>query len=167
VNDKISIESDELDRTPPISVFLSAESFLLSARHLRAALAEKELKLRFTMPIYYLYSHALELTLKSFLRCKGFSVRQLASREFGHKLQVLWDACIENGLGGQEVNKAFVAQVVELLDPFAVDFEFRYVKVGIKSLPTLDAVENAVLDLMVIVRPHCEATVMALIPDRD
>jgi hypothetical protein len=87
------------------------------------------------MPIYYLYSHALELTLKSFLQCKGFSVKHLASREFGHKLQVLWDACIENDIGGHAVNNAFVAQMVELLDPFAVDFEFRYIKVGLKSLP--------------------------------
>lgn len=161
-----SVEIDEIDRTPPIAVFLSGESFLLAGRHLRVALAEKQLRLRFTMPIYYLYTHALELTLKSFLQCKGFSAKHLASREFGHKLQVLWDACIEKGIGGHAVNNAFVAQMVELLDPFAVDFEFRYIKVGLKSLPTLEAVESAVLDLMAVVRPHCEATVATPVPDR-
>jgi hypothetical protein len=41
---------------------------LLSAQHLRVALAEKELKLRFTMPIYYLYSNAPELTPQMRLR---------------------------------------------------------------------------------------------------
>ena len=59
---------------------------------------------------------------------------------------------------------ALIVQVVELLDPFATDFEFRYVKIGLKHLP-LEAVESAVADLMAAVRPHCEATVSAAIPD--
>jgi len=98
-----STETKKLDRSPPISLFLSGKSFLMSAQHLRGALEKQELKLNFSMPIYYLYSHALELTLKSFLRCKGFSARKLRSGDFGHKLQALWDACIENGLDGHRV----------------------------------------------------------------
>jgi len=82
------------------------------------------------------------------------------------KLQALWDACVTEGLLSHPVKDAFIVQVVELLDPFATDFEFRYVKIGLKHLPTLEAVESAVADLMAAVRPHCEATVSAAIPDR-
>jgi hypothetical protein len=85
----------------------------------------------------------------------------LRSRKFGHKLQALWDACVAEGLQSHPVKDAFIVQAVELLDPFATDFEFRYVKVGRQHLPRLEAVESAVADLMAAVRPHCEATVSA------
>ena len=82
------------------------------------------------------------------------------------KLQALWDACVTEGLQSHPVKDALIVQVVELLDPFATDFEVRYVKIGLKHLPTLEAVESAVADLMAAVRPHCEATVSEAIPDR-
>jgi hypothetical protein len=119
------------------------------------------------MPIYYLYCHALELTLKAFLRSKGFTNRRLASRAFGHKLRVLWEACVAEGLCSSPVTDAFIEQSIDLLDPFANDFEFRYVKVGLKSLPTLNTVESATMDLVMAVRPHCEATVSGSIPARE
>jgi hypothetical protein len=68
------------------------------------------------------------------------------SRKFGHKLPALWDACVAEGLQSHPVKDAFIVQAVEILDPFATDFEFRYVKVGLKHLPTLEAVESAVAD---------------------
>ncbi|WFU55729.1 hypothetical protein QA639_40390 [Bradyrhizobium pachyrhizi] len=158
-NKELRSDNEDIDRSPPIAVFLSGESFFISAEYLRRGLEDKDLQLRFSMPVYYLYCHALELTLKAYLRSKGFSSNRLASREFGHKLQVLWKSCVAEGLKGHAVNDAFIAQAIELLDPFATDFEFRYIKVGPKSLPTLDAVAGAVEDLMATVRPHCEATV--------
>jgi len=60
----------------------------------------------------------------------------------------------------------FTGQAVALLDPFATEFEFRYVKVGFKNLPTLEAVEEAVSDLIAIVRPYCEATIVGSIVDQ-
>lgn len=81
--------ADEIDRSPPIGVLLSAEVFFKAAQHLHKATQSKELRLRFDMPIYYLYCHALELTLKSFLRTKEITTDTLRSREFGHKLQNL------------------------------------------------------------------------------
>jgi hypothetical protein len=55
--------------------------------------------------------------------------------------------------------------MIEILDPFAVDFEFRYIQVGFKNLPTLVAVEAAVGDLIATVRPFCEATVGGPVPE--
>ena len=155
----VHMDDDDFDRSPPIAVFLSGESFFHSARYLREAMESEELRLRFSMPIYYLYSHALELTLKSFLRSKGITGKRLASREFGHQLQVLWSECIAQGLKSNAITEVVIGQTVDLLDPFATDFEFRYVKVGAKNLPTLEAVESAVDDLMKVVRPYCEETI--------
>jgi hypothetical protein len=164
-NEQAEVESEAIDRSPPITVFLSGESFFRSAQYLRRGLETKELRLRFEMPAYYLYSHALELTLKAFLRCKGVHSNHLRSHKFGHKLQVLWDACVAEGLRSHPVTDAFIKQAVELLDPFATDFEFRYVKIGFKQLPTLEDVESAVADLLAAVRPHCEASVSGPMPD--
>jgi hypothetical protein len=52
-----------------------------------------------------------------------------------------------------------------LLDPFATEYEFRYIKVGFKHLPTLTDVQSAVADLMAAVKPHCLAPVDGPIPD--
>lgn len=157
-------DDDDIDRSPPIAVFLFGESFFQSARYLREGLATKDLDLRFTLPIYYLYCHALELTLKAYLRARGFESSRLASRQYGHKLQALWDSCIDEGLRSNPISDAFIAQAIELLDPFATSFEFRYVRVGFKHLPTLEAVESATNDLIEAVRPHCAATVGIPIP---
>lgn len=154
-----SIKNEEIDRSPPIAVFLSGESFFQSAQYLKSGVEAEGVRLRFNMPVYYLYSHAMELTLKAYLLSKGVTSNRLRSRDYGHKLQVLWEACLTEGLPHHPINDAFVAQMIEVLDPFAVDFEFRYIQVGFKSLPTFGAVEAAVGDLMATVRPFCEATV--------
>lgn len=159
--------AEEIDRSPPIGVFLSGESFFKSAHHLQLACEAGELHLRFDMPVYYLYCHAFELTLKAFLRAKGLSTYNLASHEFGHKLKVLWDACVDEGLQSNPVADALIAQTIELLDPFAREFEFRYVKVGFKQLPMLTDIQSAAADLMAAVKPHCVATLTGTILDQD
>ena len=160
-----SIENEEIDRSPPIAVFLSGESFFKSAEYLRGGIDAEEVRLRFNMPIYNLYSHAMELVLKAYLRSKGVTSNRLRSRDYGHKLRVLWEACLAESLPHHPINDVFVAQMIEILDPFAADFEFRYIQVGFKSLPTLGAVQAAVGDLMATVRPFCEATVDGPLPD--
>ena len=54
-----------IDRSSPIAFFLSAEAFLKTAIHAHAAIEAKSLKLRFEMPVYYLYSHTIELTVSA------------------------------------------------------------------------------------------------------
>ena len=138
------IEPDEIDRGPPIGMFNFAESFLDAGRHLARATDKRELRLRFDAPIYYLYAHALELTLKAFLRAKDYSARRLGSREFGHQLGVLWKECIKAGLSIQPNNGALVEQMIEILDPLATSYELRYIKVGPKQMPRLDELELAI-----------------------
>ena len=125
----------DIERQPPLGFFNYAELFLDAARHLARAADTGELHLRFDAPIYFLYSHALELTLKAFLRAKGYSAQCLASRELGHKLGVLWRECIKEGLGTGPVNGAFIEAMIDVLDPLAAAYEFRYLKVGQAGTP--------------------------------
>ena len=79
----------ETDREPPIAVFLFAQSYFQAAGHLRLEYEMHRFELRFDAPIYYLFCHALELTMKAFLRAKGMTAEELRSRDFGHKLLML------------------------------------------------------------------------------
>jgi hypothetical protein len=67
----------EIDRQPAEGVFLFGGSFLDAGRQLVKAFHKGKLYLRFEAPVYFLYSHALELTLKAFLRANG--IRQTFS----------------------------------------------------------------------------------------
>jgi hypothetical protein len=153
------------DRSPPIALFLSGESFLISARHLDAAVEAKALRLRFEMPIYYLYSHAVELVLKSFLRAKGLTADNLKDR-FGHGLVRLYGACRERGLILNPIAAAIVDDMVAMLADLGRNHEFRYVTTGAKTYPTLPAVRDICEALFVAVRPIVMATVNGPIPER-
>jgi HEPN domain-containing protein len=146
-------EPDEIDRQPAIGMFLFGESFLDAGRHLARATDKRELRLRFDDPIYFLYSHALELTLKALLRSKGYSARRLASRQFGHQLKVLWQECLKAGLSTQPNEDAFMDGMIEILDPLATSYELRYLKVGSKQMPCLDELELALVRLRAAIEP--------------
>ncbi|WP_157038772.1 hypothetical protein [Rhodopseudomonas palustris] len=146
-----------IDRSPPIAILLSAESFLKSAQYLKTGTELEYLKLRFDMPIYYLYSHAMELALKSFLRTKDFDGKQLSSRKYGHQLSELWKECLKQGLKLHPVQEACTDQLVELLDPFATSYEFRYVITGYKQLPQLHVLDADASSLIASIKRHVEA----------
>ncbi|WP_322514622.1 hypothetical protein SR870_16485 [Rhodopseudomonas palustris] len=156
MNLQLLAAEEEIDRSPPIAILLSAESFLKSAQHLRNGTVSGNLKLRFEMPVYYLYSHAIELALKSFLRTKGFDMKQLSSRKYGHQLNVLWDECLKHGLKLHPIRRDCTEQLIELLDPFATRYEFRYVITGFKQLPQLHAVDAEVTSLIASVKLDVE-----------
>jgi hypothetical protein len=133
----------------PIGVFRFAETFFKAGHHLRTAREAETLILPYDDPIYYDYSHALELAMKAFLLAKGVSAERL-HKKFGHKLQLLWDECLRAGL----VRDNFIGEIIEYLDPFAQSLEFRYLKTGRKTLPVLSEVEEAVDRLMAAVQKH-------------
>jgi len=137
-------------------VFRAAVSFFKSAQHIQRALDGGALRLHFSLPVYYLYSHAIELLLKAFLRSNGVDRGRLASREYGHDLMALWAACLGQGFRCDEPILAHAAETIALLSPYATSFEFRYPLVGYKSLPSLEDVEQTCAALMIAIRPHCE-----------
>lgn len=151
--------ADPIDRAPPIAFFLSGESFLKCATYAHEALDAKTLRLRFHMPVYYLYSHAIELIFKAFLRAKGLTEKELQFRAWGHDLLKLWEGCVERGLALDLPTRLEAGAVIDLLASYATNYEFRYVKVGAKTLPTLGVVREAAQALQAAIKPTVVATV--------
>lgn len=153
------------DRSPPIAYLLSAEAFLKTAVHAHQALAAKTLRLRFDMPVYYLYSHAVELTLKAFLRTTGLTAKELSTKRWGHDLARLWNGCFERGLDLDLPTRLTAGAVVGALAPYAANYEFRYVVTGSRELPTLDAVQEGATLLHHAIEPTIAATVAVPSPE--
>ena len=166
MNSGVEAGGERIDRAPPIAFFLSGESFLKTAIHAHEALDAQTLRLRFEIPIYYLYSHAIELTLKSFLRTKGLTARELSFKPWGHDLLKLWESCVERGFTLDLPTRLETGAVIDLLAPYAVNYEFRYVQVGAKTLPTLDVVREAASTLHAAARTAVVSTFGGPIPER-
>ncbi len=154
----MNIDVQRPERAQPIGVFLYAESFLRSAQALSACREDGTLSLRFEDPIYYLYTHSVELFLKSFLRAKGYSEAKLSLKPYGHDLSNLWLESINCGLAPHPVKRAIMEQTIEILAPFATSYEFRYLATGAKTIPTLDALGEAATYFMDAVKPICLAS---------
>jgi hypothetical protein len=152
-------EAELIDSNSSIAFFLSSESYLQTAILTHQAVDAKILKLRFDMPVYYLYSHAIELALKSFLRAKK-------AEPWGHDLLKLWNECFRHGLTLDPHIHLITGAVIDLLAPYATSYEFRYIQTGFKMLPTLDAVREAAEALQKVIMPTAVATVVGPIPDR-
>lgn len=89
MSDVTTEPADKIDRAPPIAFFLSAGSSLQTAILTHEAIETKPLTLRFELIIYYLFSHAIELTLKAFLRARGISALKLGRRPWRIFLSLL------------------------------------------------------------------------------
>jgi hypothetical protein len=148
------------DRSPPIAIFLSGEAFLNAARHMHGAYSDRSLKLRFDMPIYYLYSHAIELMMKAFLRARDVSAAKLKDpKRFGHSLLKLWDECLARDIVLDPAPQVVIEEVVSLLEPYATSYEFRYIRTGLKTVPSLEDVRLAAEKLAAAIKPVCDATI--------
>lgn len=159
-------EADVIDPSPPIAIFLSSESFFQTGQCAQQAYDNGVLPLRFEMPIYYLYCHSMELAMKAFLRAKGASDKELRARRIGHSLAKLWEICLAQHHGFDLPTRLTLNAIIPLLDGYATNFEFRYVKTGLKTLPTLREVRDACARLIAAARPECESTVAGPIPER-
>jgi hypothetical protein len=91
---------NEDERTTPLGLFNYAHSYWVCAATLERARLDITHK---DAPVDYLYYHAIELYLKSYLRLSGHSLRQL--RDLGHGIVKLYDAAVTNGLDDAEQNR--------------------------------------------------------------
>lgn len=89
------MEEEADSRTTPMGMYHFAQSYALSAK----CLNEKKVKATHPdAPIRFLYCHAIELYLKSYLLLQGITINVLSSRGFGHNLEKLLSKSIEYGL---------------------------------------------------------------------
>lgn len=116
------IDIDE--RTTPIGLFHYAHSYAASA----ICITEQEIDaVHPDAPIRFLFSHALELYLKSFLLLRGITMERLRSREFGHDLVKLAEEAQQHQL---LISSTYLDQLAvanqQILD--------RYIVVGVRRV---------------------------------
>jgi hypothetical protein len=94
-------------------------------------------------PRYFLYCHAIELSLKAYILASGGNEAEV--RKIKHDLGKAFSRASELGyrpsLDGTK-------EVIENLDPYHQDYSFRYMRMGLKILPRfedIDQVANSML----------------------
>jgi hypothetical protein len=85
------------------------------------------------LPVRHVYSHAIELYLKSFLRLSGI-VRLDLRHKFGHKLGELYVAARDKGLSIETGDLRHFEMVIDRLKNGHEDYEFRYFEGSISTV---------------------------------
>ena len=140
---------DPNDRTTATGLWMFAETYLQAANHLAETGGDV---LRFNAPIYFLYSHAMELTLKAFLRSKGATLEKL--RRMGHALPALLERARAQGLT-PGAKAEYDAELVALLDVYNSEHQFRYIVTGALRLPEIKALHEVAARLLSATRSAC------------
>lgn len=125
--------NDEDDRTTAFGLFNLAHSYW------RSAVALQKVKVKATHPdnpIWFLYIHAVELYLKSFLRAQDVTVADLR-KQYSHRVGDLAGAAQEKGLQFDDEDEIVLKLITEL------DLTtLRYLKTGSFTRPTHEALDR-------------------------
>jgi hypothetical protein len=133
---ELTEEQDTEDRTSPFSLFTNAESYWWAAQELVEANVRS---VHPESPIRFLYYHAIELFLKSYLRLHGHTVRDLGSRQkFGHDMNKLTERAAELGLRF-DVEDRHLFKIVAETDAV---IRSRYHRTGAFHWPTIDGLDR-------------------------
>lgn len=146
---------EDIERYHPIGFYHLAEDFYRAAAH-SAQLNEGKSRLHYDLVLYHLHTHSIELSLKAFLRAKGFGVKELKSK-FSHGIIGLARKSAELKLRVRKPKRSL--QVVERLDQLVNLQTFRYFEAGFLSLPTLKEVRELNERMLAAVRPACLAAI--------
>lgn len=93
------------------------------------------------IPAYFLALHGIELTLKSFLRHKGVTARELRGQKYGHDLHACHKKSKELGLLSIFNEQANDADAMHMLVGLNDHQGLRYIKTGMKHFPLWSLVE--------------------------
>ena len=94
--------------------------------------------------IYYIFLHAIELALKSYLRqVKAVTLKELRGRAFGHDISRLIDVALANGICAYCSLKQIHIDAVCCLSPLYKDKRFEYFRLGLITLPQIEILTDA------------------------
>jgi hypothetical protein len=149
MSDEKELDNEQDERTTAAGLWVHAVSYL------RAAEQVSKMNCDSHAPLYFLYSNAIELALKAYLRAKGASLSEL--QDMGHKLPSLLARARAAGLieGKQEPANA---AVLERLEPYGRNDESRYIVTGFKTLPPEEALQSVAANLVAAARAICIAS---------
>jgi hypothetical protein len=117
-------------RTTPAGLWTIGNEFFQAAEYI------PEEKRRLFSPCYYLLSHSIELTLKAFLRAKGYTVPELI--EIGHDLGELLRHAELRGICGIVALEERHLDAIEIANAIYKEKEWEYRKRGFKEYPIVD-----------------------------
>jgi hypothetical protein len=96
----------------------------------------KSLMFQHGLPVRHLYSHAVELYLKAFLRAEGLTETGIRDqRSYGHRLGDLYAACKSRGLTLSPYEAACFDRMLPYFKEGHEEYQFRYFE---KSISTAD-----------------------------
>jgi hypothetical protein len=124
--------NDKIDRHSPIGLYNFAGSYHAAAD----LICEQGLRATHPgAPAKFLYYHAIELYLKSFLRFHGTSAKKLQS--IGHDFKRLFSRASKRGLVLEETGN----EVLNMLDG-EIWSRSRYLEIGTLSAPSFEALSQ-------------------------
>jgi len=141
-------EMTKEERTTALGVYNFAQSYRAAADHLHKA------DLHTThphTPINFLYYHAIELYLKSFLRVHNFGVDEL--RGIGHKADRLAKEAEARGFHFDDEDR----DVIRMIAESDVVIRSRYIETGYFVAPTLEALARTTKSFQETVRDALKA----------
>ncbi len=122
----------EDDRTTSVGLFHYAHTYASSAREL----AKLDLEVSHPdSPVRFLYSHAIELYLKAYLRAHGVTVKELRYKPYGHDTKALLKKAEEFGLSMNVVQG-------ELIEHITNDTGDRYIVTGVRTIIPAEAFDD-------------------------
>lgn len=144
----------------PLGIY-AAELFKRATEYLEAAerlLGSPGPELSY--PLFYLLTHAMELSLKAYLAARGISKRDLMGRKIGHDLLVLLSRCQELGIPTVCDLPLYTASLQEM----GRNHDFRYPTSYILRPPPPQECVNIIRALLagiksVVAKANVEATV--------
>ena len=146
--------SDEDDRTTALGLARYAYEYLEAALLVDEKLgADEAHAIVSPTPAYFLAAHAIELTLKAYLRFSGVPVRQLRSRTYGHDIHACYRKAKEIGLLRIFGEQREDIEALSLLADLNKDQGLRYIRTGAKTFPSWGIVEPFAVRLHQAVAP--------------
>ncbi|UKV72875.1 hypothetical protein FOC29_03455 [Burkholderia vietnamiensis] len=146
--------SDEESRTTAVGLARYAYEYIEAAMLVDDRQTEKHLGAQISpVPAYFLAHHGIELTLKSYLRFRGVTVRDLRKKQFGHDLHACYRKSKELGLLGLFKETDRDLNAMELLVNLNFEHGLRYIQTGMKQFPLWSIVEPLAVRLHQAVAP--------------
>lgn len=152
-----AIESSGLndeERTTPIGLARYAYEYIEAARLVDGDYADKHPGKQISpIPAYFLAHHGIELTLKSYLRHKGLTVREIASMKYGHDLHACYRKAKELDLLASFKEHPNDVSAMRMLVNLNHKHGLRYINTGMKHFPHWSLVDPLAVRLHQAVAP--------------
>ena len=103
-------------------------------------------------PVMYLVAHAIELALKSFLRHKDVSLKDL--RSLSHNLENCWSEALDAGIDDFVSLNETELETLQLIGALHATTELRYIVTGPKTYPVFGPLEKLCKKLLDAICPE-------------